>query len=65
MLKSPVSSNDRSTEPREVERAADAAEPVDEVLGFLEPINGLADAAAVGHNGTSEAATDAVISSST
>ena len=62
MLKSPVSSNDRSTEPRDVERAADAAEPVDEVLGFLEPINGLADAAAVGHNGTSEAATDAVIS---
>lgn len=62
MLKSPVSSSDGSAEPREVDHPADEAEPADEVLGFFEPLNGLAEAAAVSRNGTGEVAPDAVIS---
>jgi hypothetical protein len=45
MLKSPVSSSDHSAEPREVDRPAEVA-PADEVLGFFDPLNGLAAAAA-------------------
>lgn len=62
MLKSPVSSRDRSTEPRDVDRLPHEADPIDEVLAFLEPLKGLPDAPAGNGNGTGEAATDAVIS---
>ena len=65
MLKSPVSSRDRSTEPRAVERPPVVAEPIDEVLAFLEPLRELPDTPAVSRNGTGEAATDAVISALT
>ena len=61
MLKSPVSSNDRSAS-REVDTRADVAEPVDEVLAFFEPHNGLTEAAALSRNGTGQVATDDVVS---